>query len=180
MSTVLGFAVLMLLVVAVLPVPRVRQWLLSASARLGRGVVLACLGACGTFFADPRAAPEWLTAALAPLVHCTLGLSLDAGSGLPWLLLAVAAVAVALPVLMAVELGLNLAAQTAQVQSLRKEMRQAAAWVDARLAAIGIVEPPYPPLPSEAAAAVEALRAAGKAEKAEPATGASLVMDYLR
>jgi hypothetical protein len=83
-------------------------------------------------------------------------------------------------VLMAVELGLNLAAQTAQVQSLRKEMRQAAAWVDARLAAIGIVEPPYPPLPSEAAAAVEALRAAGKAEKAEPATGASLVMDYLR
>ena len=39
-STVLGLALFGLLAVAVLPVPRVRRMLLTASARLGRAVVL--------------------------------------------------------------------------------------------------------------------------------------------
>lgn len=98
------------------------------------------------------------------MIEGTLGMPLDAASGLPWLLIAILAVGVSLPVLMLIELGLNLSAQTAQVQALRKELRQAAAWVDSRLAAVGITGPSYPPLPNEAAAAVEALRSAGKSE----------------
>lgn len=91
MSTVSGFALLLVLAVAILPVPRVRRWLLTALARLRSATVLACLGACGTLFAHPQAAPPWVARAVGPLLEGTLGISLDADSGLPWLLLAVAA-----------------------------------------------------------------------------------------
>jgi hypothetical protein len=180
LSTVLGIALLGLMAVAVLPVPRVRRWLLTAAARLGQAVVLACLGACGTFFVRPQDAPDWLTAAVRPLVEGTLGLTLDAASGLPWLVLAVLAVGVSLPVLMAVELALNLSTQTAQVQALRQEIRRAAAWVDNRLNALRVGGPPYPALPNEGAAAAEALRSAGQSARQAPSAPAPLVLDLLK
>lgn len=181
LSTVLGFALLVLLAAVVLPVPRVRRWLLTVTARLGQAVILACLGACGTFFVQPQAAPTWLTHAAQPLLEGTLGLPLDTASGLPWLILAVLAVAVSLPVLMAVELGVSLSSQTAQVQALRKDIRRAATWVDSRLALLGVTGPSYPPLPNEAAAATEALRSAGQqGDQQSPSVPAPLVLDLLK
>jgi len=180
LSTVLGFALLMLLAVVVLPVPRVRRLLLTGTARLGQAVVLAFLGACGTFLVQPQSAPDWLILAAHPLLEGTLGMQPDAASGLPWLVLAVLAVGVSLPVLLVVELALSLSSQTAQVQALRKEIRQAAAWVDSRLALQGVTGPAYPALPNEAAAAAEALRSAGHGDKQIPSAPVPLVLDLLK
>jgi hypothetical protein len=179
-STALGLALIGSLAVAVLPVPRVRRWLLTAAARLGQAVVLAALGACGTFFVQPQAAPAWLADVARPLVEGTLGLTLDTSTSLPWLLLAVLAVGVSLPVLLAVELAVSLADQAALVQSLRREIRQAAAWVDQRLAALGVTGPSYPAVASEGAAAAEAIRSAGPGGKHTPPVPAPLVLDLLK
>ena len=149
LTTVLGIGLLLVLALAVLPLPRTRRWLLTASARLGQTVVLAFLGACGTFFVQPQAAPEWLTRVASPLLEGTLGLPIDFSSGLPWLILAVLAVGICLPVLIVVELAIAFSSQTAQVQSLRKEVRQAAAWVDNRLAILGIQARPTNLLPGK-------------------------------
>jgi hypothetical protein len=178
--TIFGFALLFLLAIMVLPVPRVRQWLWTSLARMSQAAILACLGACGTFFVQPNAAPQWLIDAADPMIEGSLGMPLDATSGLPWLVIAVFAVGVSLPVLMLVELGLNLSAQAAQMQALRKEMRQAAAWVDSRLASLGITGPAYPPVPNEAAAAAEALRSANHADKAQSSAPVPLVIDLLK
>jgi hypothetical protein len=178
--TLLGFTLLLVLAVVIMPVPRVRQWLWTTAARMSQAMVLAFLGACGTFFVQPSAAPEWLVKAADPIINSTLGLPLDANSGLPWLVVAVLAVVVTLPVLMLVELGLNLSTQTVQVQSLRKELRQAATWVDSRLGAVGIVGPAYPPLTSEGAAAVAALRSVSQSGKEKSPATAPLVIDLLK
>lgn len=69
--TSLGFALLITLAIAMLPVPRVRRMLLIASARFVQASVLAFLGACGTFFVEPQAAPRWVDAALHPLIEGT-------------------------------------------------------------------------------------------------------------
>jgi hypothetical protein len=174
-----GFALLLVLAMTVLPVPRARQWLWTALARMTQAAVLAFLGACGTFFVQPSAAPQWLLDAADPMIEGTFGLLLDATSGLPWLVIAVLAVGVSLPMLMLVELGLNLSAQIAQVQALRKELRQAAVWVDNRLAAVGIPGSAYTPLPNEAAAAAEALRSAGTADRQE-SSSIPLVIDLIK
>src|SRR5262249_13282274 len=108
------------------------------------------------------------------------GLPLDVASGWPWLALALLAVAVTSPVLMAVELAVNLSSQAAQVQSLRQEIHQAAAWVDSRLAVLGVTGPTYPTLPDEADAAAEALLSAGRADYHSPPSPAPLVLDLLK
>jgi hypothetical protein len=177
--TLSGFALLTFLATAVLPVPRLRRLLLTALARMGQAALLAVLGACGTFFVDPGATPKWLTLAAAPLVESTLGLSLGTGSGLLWLVVAVLAVVVSLPVLMAIELGLSLSAQTVQVEALRKEIGQAAAWVDDRLTLVGISRPTCRVVPSEAAAATDALRSAGRIDSQDSAA-TPLVLDLLK
>jgi hypothetical protein len=177
---IFGFGLLSLLAITVLPVPRVRRWLWAALTRMSQAIVLAFLGACGTFFVQPHAAPQWLIDAADPVIEGTLGLPLDAASGVPWLVIAVLAVGVSLPVLMLVEVCLNLSVQAAQVQALRKELRQAAAWVDSRLAAVGITGPVYPRLPNEAAAATEALRSGNHADNPHSSGHVPLVIDLLK
>jgi hypothetical protein len=179
-STVLGFALLLLLGVAILPVPRVRRWLLTGMARLGQAVVLGFLGACGTFFVKPQAAPDWLSVDALTLLEGTLGLAPDTASGWPWLVLAVLVVGISLPVLLVVELAVSLSSQTAQVQALRQEVHQAAAWIDGRLAGLGASGPAYSALLNEAAAASEALRSAGHAGNQSPSDPAPLVLDLLK
>lgn len=180
LSTVLGLAFLSLMAAAVLPVPRVRQLLLTAGARLGQAMLLAFLGACGTFFVQPQTAPEWLTLAASPLLEESLGLSLDGASGLPWLVLAVVVVGVHLPILIIIELAITLSRQAALVQSLRTEIQQAASWVDSRLERLGFSGPAYPTMPSETAAATEALRSASQSANQAPERPAPLVLDLLQ
>ena len=180
MSTVFGLGLLIVLAVLVLPVPRVRRWLLTVAARLGQAVILAGLGACGTFFVQPRAAPQCLTLAARPLFDDLLMLPLDNDSGLPWLVLAVLVVAVSLPVLLAVEWALSLSIQTAQLQALRRELRRLAVWIENRLAAFGMTSAGLPPLANECAAASEALRSAGQSDKQLSPTPVPLVLDLLK
>jgi hypothetical protein len=63
------------------------------------------------------------------------------------------------------------------VQTLRKEVRQAAAWVNGRLAALGASVAGYPTWPDEATAATEALRSVGQNGKPGPSTPEPLVLD---
>jgi hypothetical protein len=178
-STSVGFTLLVFLAVAVLPVPRVRRLLLTGTAHLVQAAVLAFLGACGTFFVDPQAAPDWLTAVARPPLEGTLGLPLSSTSGWPWLLLAVLGVALSLPLLMIFELVVNLSSLTTLVQTLRKEVRQAATWVNGRLAALGASGPAYPAWTEEAVAAAEALSGAGQEGKHGPSAPEPLVLDLL-
>jgi hypothetical protein len=171
---VLGLGLLALLGIAVLPVPRVRRLLLTGLVRLGQAITLAFLGACGTFFVQPQDAPGWAS----PLIEGTLEyLPTDTAPGVPWLAVAVAAVAVALPMLILVELAANISGQKALVQSLRKEVRGAARWLDARLTAFGINGPRYPLPPNEGTYATEALRSAGLTNNTAPAP---LVLDLVK
>ena len=176
--TVSGFLVLLVAGVAVLPVPRVRRLLLTAATRLGQAVLLAFLGACGTFFVQPDIAPAWLASTLAPLLEGIRGAVPDLGPasrGLPWLLLAVSAVLIALPVLIALELAVGLSRQTSLVHALHKELRLAAAWIDGRLFALGLGDPP--PISREANAAAEVFRTASRST---PAADGSHVLDLMK
>jgi hypothetical protein len=124
--------------------------------------------------------PHWLVGVVGPLLEGALGLSPTTGSGLPWLVLAVLAVGVSLPILIVVELAISFSSQTAQLQALRKEIRHAAAWVDNRLALLGVAGPAYSPVPNEGAAASEALRSAGHGGNQTPSAPAPLVLDLLK
>ena len=175
LSTSVGLVVLGLVSLAVLPVPRVRRWLLSAFARLVQGMTLAAVGACGTFFVAPDAAPDWVAAALVGPVDDALGLTLSASSGLPWLALGVLAVGLAVPVLVLVELAVGVADQAALARSVRADVRSAAAWFDRRLAALGYPAEPFP-FATEADHGREAFRTAGRT----PDEPAPLVLDLVR
>ncbi len=122
--------------------------------------MLAFLGACGTFFVQPEVAPNWLVSAVNPILEGIRSL-VPMSPGLPWLLLAVSAVLVALPILIALELAVNLSRQTSLVHALRKELRLVAAWVDSRLFALGLSHSP-PPLDQEALASAEVFRTTGQ------------------
>ena len=90
--TLLGFGLLIMLAIAMLPVPRVRRMLLIGSARLMQAIVLAFLGACGTFFVHPEAAPIWVRNILDPIVEGTQSFLPSAAAAMPglsWLVLAV-------------------------------------------------------------------------------------------
>ena len=153
---VVGVGLLLTLALLVLPLSRVRQVVLTAFARFARAALLAVFGACGTFLVAPDSAPEWTAPLLEPVVRLTHSLAgPDAPAGLPWLVFAALAALAALPLLVAVELALGLTRQTRLVQQLRTEVRTAAAWVDARMAALGIAPPP--PL-TERSAAADAVR----------------------
>jgi hypothetical protein len=182
-TTAAGLGLLVGLATAVLPLRRARRLLLTALARLSQAIMLACLGACGTFFVQPEAAPAWAQSLLAPVLEGTRAYLPSAFADVPgaaWLALAVLGVAVSLPVLMLVELAAGLAKQLAQVQVLRKDVRRAAAWVDRRLTLLGAPGPAFPALPDEAAAATAALRAAGHPDKQGSSARAPLVIDLLK
>ena len=177
MSTLLGLSLIGLLSVCVLPVPRVRRLLFLGTTRLGQAILLALLGACGTFFVEPDAAPDWLVAAARPVLDGVFGTLPNLAAHLNWLLLAVLAVAVSLPPLLLLELASSLSSATVLVHGLRKEIRQAAAWVDNRLAALGASGLPYTGLPSEISAASEALRTSSSRDNHKPVP---LVLDLLK
>ena len=174
--TVSGFLVLLVLAVAVLPVPRVRRWLLTSVARLGQTALLAFLGACGTFLVQPDAAPGWLVSTLAPLLEGIRGALPTSGllpAGLPWLLLAVSAVLIALPILIVLELAVSLSRQDSLVLTLQKDLQQAATWVDDRLFALGVAYPILSTSP-EAHATAQVFRST-----APPTTGGR-VLDLMK
>jgi hypothetical protein len=161
LSTVLGLALLVLLIGAALPVPRLRQAVLTFTARAAQSAVLAAVAVCGTLFVQPEATPAWATPHAAPVldaVRAALPASLAALPGLPWLALAVLIVAAGLPVLSVVDFAARVAAQTAAVQTLRRELRFAADVLDRKLARL--TEPPPPAIAAaEVAAAADAMRA---------------------
>lgn len=106
--TAAGLCVLLLFAIVVLPVPRVRRLLLLGLVRLVQAVILAFLGACGTFFVQPDAAPAWVQPMLLTVLEGTsafLPASVEAMPGSPWLVLAVVAVGISLPPLIIVELA---------------------------------------------------------------------------
>jgi hypothetical protein len=146
-TSALGIGLLLVLTIAVLPVPRVRRLLLTASARLGQATLLAFLGACGTFFIHPEAAPSWLQITFSPVLEGMNRLtpaSLNTLPGLPWLVLAILAVGVGLPLLIVIELAASLAKQSALVGTLGRDLCAAAGWFDRRLSALGFTGPVCP------------------------------------
>jgi len=159
---ILGLALVSMLALVVLPVPRVRQFLLTAATRFGQTGLLALLAACGTFLVTPDAAPAWTKPLLAPVVQMTeSAFGAPAPAGLPWLTLAVFVVAAVLPVLIALELAIGVTRQTRVVNELRADLRTATEWVDTRLFALGLSRTPMPQA-TESAAAAEAFRDKGK------------------
>ncbi len=180
MSIVLGLGLVALLMVAVVPAPRVHRMLLTGLNRLVQAASLAFLGACGTFFIKPEAAPDWLRHTAQPLLEHTVGTWPDPGSGWPWLVVAALVVGVALPMMLLVELAINLSRMTSLVEGLRKEIRHAATWLDCRLAAFGASGLSYQSMPSETAAASAALRGAGQSTTPKPVDPTPLVLDLIK
>ncbi len=161
LTTALGLLVFALFALAVLPVPRARRLVLTGAARFAQAALLALLGLCGTFFVRPELAPPALVTALEPVRACAIRLvpaDVQLPDGAVWLAVALAAVLVAVPVLIVLELAVSLSRQWALVQTLRAELRTAAAWVDSRLSALGFATG-QPPTAQEARAAAEIFRA---------------------
>ena len=177
MFTFFGLLAIAVFAVAVLPVPRVRRLMLTGVSRLSQGALLALLGTCGTFLVRPDAAPDWANSAIAPLVEGMQNLlpaSDPLPAGVPWFAVALVASVSVLPILIVLELAVKLSQQTALVQTLQKELRQVAAWVDSRLFALGSSRN-EPPLAQEAFAAAEALRGT-----AQPHTPRPCVLDLMQ
>jgi len=180
MLTVLGLGLLVFLAVAALPLPRVRQAILTFVARAGQAAVLATVAACGTLFVHPDAAPPALAPYLDRLATEVRQLLPDPAStwpGVPWLVVAAVVVSLALPVLSLLEFAARVMGQTAMIQALRKELRHAADALDRRLTGLGVAPPAEST--SEVAAAADAMRAvAGEPRKDRP-TAPKLVRDLL-
>jgi len=156
--TIVGVLLFLLMAVAALPLPKVRQAVLTFAARAGLSGVLAAVAACGTLFVKPNAVPE-LAQPYAQHVTFEIARLLPepaaALPGIPWLVLAAVIVALSLPVLSLVEFAARVMGQTAVVQALRKELRAVARGIDQRLATLPDGQPA---LTSELAAAAEAMR----------------------
>ncbi|MBA4063626.1 MAG: hypothetical protein C0501_07920 [Isosphaera sp.] len=181
MLTALGLGLLVLLAVVALPHPRVRQAVLGFAARAGQAAVLAAVAACGTLFVRPDAAPPAVAPYADRLAAEVRRLLPDPAAdwpGVPWLVVAAAVVALALPVISVLEFAARVMGQTAVIQSLRKELRRAADALDRRLAGLSDAPPPAD-VTSEVAAAADAMRAvAGGPRKDRPAAP-RLVRDLL-
>ena len=69
LATIAGLLIFALLGVAVLPVPKVRRFLLLAVTRIGQAGTLATLGLCATCFVRADEPPNTLTQAMSPLTQ---------------------------------------------------------------------------------------------------------------
>jgi hypothetical protein len=178
--TGLGFGLLAFLIIAALPLPKVRQAILAFAARAGQAGLVAAVAACGTFFVRPDSVPSTFTPYSSKLiadVHRFIPEIVDALPGTPFLILAAILVALSLPVLALVEFAARIMGHTAMIKAFRKEVRAAADALDRRLA--GMTALPSPELTTELEAAANALRTA-TGEPRTPRTGPpKLVRDLL-
>ena len=180
MLTALGLGFFVLLATVVLPLARVRQATLAFAARAGQATALAVVAACGTLFVRPDAVPTptaSLADRLADGIRDQLPDVLSDWPGIPWLVVAVAVVIVALPVVSVLDFAARVTGHTAAIQALRKDLRAAAAVIDQRLSAlVGLADPT---VTTELAAAAEAVRVVAGGPKTTPMVRAKLVRDLI-
>jgi len=177
--TIVGLLLFFLMGVAALPLPKVRQMVITFTARAGLSALLAAVAGCGTLFVRPDAVPEVAKPYAVHLSNEILQLVPEPAAalpGIPWLVLAAVIVALALPVLSMLEFAARVMGHTAMVQALRKELRTVAQAIDRRLAVL----PESPPtLTQELAAAAAAMRSVSGDPKPTATPKPKLVADLL-
>lgn len=117
-----AFAVLLL---ACLPLARLRRLLLVSLQRLGHAVLISLVGAAGAFYYAPGLVPTTMVETVAPLQERLQEQLPNAEPGLVWLVLATGAVLFALPVLALLDHAAGVAGLTAELRRWNRVSRKA-------------------------------------------------------
>lgn len=107
--------------VLILPLPRIRQWMLNIVDGIAHVAVLAVIMFMGVLVFYPESAPETLTTAFAPYFRMIQELLPQSPAGLAWLLLVIVLVAVCLPLLALVDAARSQARYTNIVRGLLED-----------------------------------------------------------